>query len=190
MLACGRSWLLARGGCCWGRQMGQPQKGEGDAGCWLSPCSGQPPFAGEGGTMGQGISRGSKPCPGTGRDGSAGGGRAPSLGAAGHSGTGTPTPKVLGTVPSREAAAGAGHSGWGRAARAGSLGKPGAQRAGASRLAELVLLLLPVAHQEQRFRGCPGVDARPGCQREAALLLPELPATVLPRCWHHPCPSA
>lgn len=76
------------------------------------------------------------------------------------------------------------HPGWGRAARAGSLGKPGAPRAGASRLAELVLLLLPVAHLEQRFRGCPGIDARPGCQREAAQLLAR---AVLPAAARAPC---
>lgn len=76
------------------------------------------------------------------------------------------------------------HPGWGRAARAGSLGKPGAPRAGASRLAELVLLLLPVAHLEQGFRGCPGIDARPGCQREAAQLLAR---AVLPAAARAPC---
>lgn len=171
-------------GCCWGSQMGQSQKGEGDAGCWLSPglwaaslCRGK-------GSNGPGafLQGANHPLE---KDGNAGGGKALSLGAVGTLGKGDPHSKgCRAPCPVRRAVCGSTRAGaeqrglgelW-----AGSLGKPGAQGAGASLLAQLALLLFPVAHLEQRFRGCPWIDARPGCQREAALLLARamVPATA------------
>lgn len=118
--------------------------------------------------------------------------------------------RALGTMSGGEAAIEAGqllreNRGWGRVARAGRAAEAAAWRkpdtggAGASRPAELVLLSPPVAHLEQKFRGCPGTDATSGCQRVSSAaasrgdaaccrLSPSPP--FLAHCWHHPHHSA
>jgi len=129
-----------------------------------------------------------KSLPGRRRDGGGGGGSTCSHSPRGY------VPKGAGHRAQR-----GGCRGTGRMARAGraAWGKPGTGRggAGASHPAVLVLLSPPVAHLEQKFRGCPGTGAVPGCRRESSAAasrgdaacrcpspLPLSPA----RYWHRP----
>lgn len=161
----------------------------------------------------RGISAGAKSLPGRGRDGDAGGGSTCtySPGGAGALGEGgSLLQRTLGTMSGGEAAIDAGqllreNRGWGRVVRAGRAAeaaawrKPGTGGARASRPAELVLLSPPVAHLEQKFRGCPGTDATSGCQRvssaaasrgDAACCCLSPSPPFLAHCWHHPHHSA
>lgn len=129
----------------------------------------------DGGQWARGISAGGKSLSGRGRDVE---GAAPTTIARGCRGTrggAVPTPRGAGHCPQRGGGcqtrtAPAGAQGLGRRALGSCGGGVGGARrrgAGASRPAELVLLSPPVAHPEQKFRGCPGTDATPGCQRES-----------------------
>lgn len=169
-----------------------------------------------GGQWARGIFAGGKSWPERGRDGDAGGGSSHShssggVGALGEGGGGGPcskgcwAPCPAGRLLSNPSSTGGitragaerrGLSELRRQQRGGSLGAGGA---GASRLAELVLLAPPVAHLEQKFRGCPSIDAVPGCHREssaaasrgdAACCCPSPSPPSPARRWHRPHHSA